>query len=282
MSSNGSIITRSGDIKSIPKKAIEIINNIEVQIFEAEAPISDSRWKQSKIIAELNDEGFTTRVIASEWIKAETGEPYGKSHVIYTIKSWRVFGHLSDQERPRWNVAYNSDEVRNPPHVSQNSGNNEWYTPPEYIEAARAVMGNIDTDPASSDIANETVQADTHYTADDDGLAHDWRGRVWMNPPYAQPLINDFCQKFAMDYRQGFITKACVLVNNATDTKWYQSLLEHAGAVCFVFRRIRFIDEQGNPSGAPLQGQTVLYFGDNTDLFTSEFSQFGRVLYATG
>ena len=45
------------------------------------------------------------------------------------------------------------------PWVTQNTGNNEWYTPPVFIEAARAVMGSIDTDPASCETANQNVKA---------------------------------------------------------------------------------------------------------------------------
>ena len=70
-------------------------------------------------------------------------------------------------------------------HVEHYTGNQEWYTPSEYVEAARRVMGEIDLDPASSELAQETVRASSYYTKDDDGLVSEWSGRVWLNPPYS-------------------------------------------------------------------------------------------------
>ena len=72
-------------------------------------------------------------------------------------------------EMPDAPVSVIAKEAVKRAHVANNSGNNEWYTPAKYIDMARTVMGSIDTDPASSEIANRTVQAATIYTADDDG-----------------------------------------------------------------------------------------------------------------
>ncbi len=63
-------------------------------------------------------------------------------------------------------------------------GSNEWYTPSKYIEAAREVMGEIDLDPASSDLANQTVKASMYYSQQEDGLILPWHGNCWINPPY--------------------------------------------------------------------------------------------------
>jgi ParB family chromosome partitioning protein len=165
-------------------------------------------------------------------------------------------------------------------HVSNNSGNNEWYTPPMYVQAAKDVMGSIDVDPASCELANATVQAATFYDERANGLTKTWSGNVWMNPPYAQPLISQFCSALVEKFQAGEVKQACVLVNNGTETGWFQSLLEHASAACLVKTRIKFIDKDGNPSGAPLQGQAILYLGKNTGEFSDVFSSFGKVLYA--
>jgi hypothetical protein len=68
------------------------------------------------------------------------------------------------------------------------AGSHEWYTPAKYIETARRVLGQIDLDPASSEMAQRTVRADRYFSERDDGLSQQWQGRVWLNPPYTQPL----------------------------------------------------------------------------------------------
>lgn len=170
-------------------------------------------------------------------------------------------------------------EAFNPTHVGHNSGKNEWYTPTEFIESARRAMGSIDCDPASSGVANKRVGAVVFFDAKQDGLKQEWKGNIWMNPPYAQPLISKFSAAVVEKFRAGEIKQACVLVNNATETGWFQGMLASASAVCFVKGRIKFLDPKGNPGGAPLQGQAVIYLGKKAAHFSTAFQTFGPVLF---
>lgn len=158
--------------------------------------------------------------------------------------------------------------------VKNNSGDTEWYTPEKYIESARKVMGRIDLDPASSKQANEIIKAKDFFDEQTDGLKQKWYGCIWLNPPYAQRLVGDFIDKLNTEKYQ----QAIVLVNNATETKWGQKLLSLSNAVCFHTGRIKFIDPDGAPADAPLQGQMIVYIGKNSKEFSDEFSQYGICL----
>ena len=168
------------------------------------------------------------------------------------------------------------EETKKHVHVAQNSGENEWYTPPQFIESARLVMGSIDTDPASNPIANATVKASRFFTKDEDGLKQKWDGNVWMNPPYAQPLMSQFAEAISEKFESGEIEQAIILVNNATETQWFQRMASVASAVCFPKSRVKFLDPNGKP-GAPLQGQAIIYMGDNRRVFRDEFRKYGAI-----
>lgn len=171
---------------------------------------------------------------------------------------------------------WNAEQERKRPvsyHVSDDSY--EWFTPQEYIEAARAVMGSIDLDPASCKEANKTIKAKRFYTKQDSGLDHEWVGCVWLNPPYNMPLIEDFSNKAIESYKSGAIKQAVILTNNSTDTGWFHALAQYP--FCLTRGRVRFTQ----PSGGELatrQGQAIFYLGKNIKKFVIEFSKFGIVV----
>ena len=165
-------------------------------------------------------------------------------------------------------------EEEKKPHVSNNSHDDEWYTPPEFIESARLVMGSIDLDPASNEHANKTVKAAHIFTEEDNGLEQEWFGNVWLNPPYSSTLVQLFADKVA---ERGF-EQAVVLVNNATETKWFRTLVDNADAIVFKTGRIKFLKHDGQHN-TPLQGQAFIYYGDNPEAFLNEFRQYGWGCY---
>jgi len=161
-------------------------------------------------------------------------------------------------------------------HRAQGTGENEWYTPPQYIEAARACLGEIDLDPASSALAQQSVLAKRFYSIDDNGLNQKWTGKVWLNPPYAQPAIQQFCEKMVSEFIAGNVVEAIMLTHNYTDTAWFHIAEAEASAICFTRGRIRFVSPSGEIA-APTQGQAFFYYGNRRKDFELNFNKFGFI-----
>lgn len=161
------------------------------------------------------------------------------------------------------------------------TGEVEWYTPRKYLDAVVKVMGRIDLDPASSAAAQEHVQADQHFTIEDDGLKQRWHGRVFLNPPYAMPHIKNFVTKMTTAFTEGEFDEGILLTNNATDTAWFHQATDVCTGICFTKGRISFLQARDGElleKASPTHGQAFFYFGPRLAEFHKVFIEFGTVV----
>ena len=158
---------------------------------------------------------------------------------------------------------------------------NEWYSPSWIVEPARTVLGGFDLDPASCEEANETVRAARYFTANDDGMAQPWRGRVWCNPPYSDRDLVRWVAKLVEAFDSGAVPEAVMLLPAYTETKMAQAALKHCRAVCFPARRVQF-NRPGLPATNPPAASMVVYFGARAERFRAAYSDRGVVLPGGG
>ena len=157
------------------------------------------------------------------------------------------------------------------------TGENEWFTPANWVEMARRALGEIDLDPASHALAQKTIRAKTFFTAADNGLERPWFGKVWLNPPYSRALLAPFVAKTVEEWSSGRIDQAILLTHNYTDTEWFHAAASTAAAICFPRGRVRFLSPAGDVC-APTQGQAFFYFGADDESFCRVFGESGLVM----
>lgn len=152
-------------------------------------------------------------------------------------------------------------------HVSEG----DFYTPSVLIEAARQALGEIDLDPASCTEANEIVRAERFYSFHENGLVQDWRGRVWLNPPYGN--WGDWAPKTLDEWESGRIEAMCLLCTTRVITAQSFHVLVSAADAVFVARgRHRF---WGPKAKEPDEGHVIFYFGADVAGFEAAFRHLG-------
>lgn len=219
--------------------------------------------------------------IVREYKEPTLPETFGRVEITPAIEKFQeVFSDSFSPEKMSWPPAPVPIEFRQPQPMAllTSSKNDSWRTPSRYIEAARLVMGSIDLDPASSEIANETIKATSIFTKDNNGLDKNWFGNVWLNPPYGKTnnLSNQglFAHKLVTEYNAGRVAQGILLVNLYVGYGWVAPLRELPK--CEVDHRISFIDPETDEEGDEAKASSVfIYVGSNPSKFFSVFKQFG-------
>lgn len=182
----------------------------------------------------------------------------------------------------------------------------EWYTPREFVLAARDVMGGIDLDPASHVEANVLVGATRIFTAEDNGLNHRWSGRVFLNPPGG--LVKEFWRKLCREW----VSRVDQAIWIGYSLEQLQTL-QHSNArhhpldfpLCITKQRIAFVENEAKRlarlakidvenlvraakgeklkrrserADSPSHANYVTYLGPNYDRFAEVFEPFGQVV----
>lgn len=124
-----------------------------------------------------------------------------------------------------------------------------WATPVEFFEYYNNIF-RFDLDVCAS---AENAKCETFYTEEDDGLAQEWEGNCWMNPPYGREIIHWMRKAYESSLRGA--TVVC-LVPARTDTKWWH---EYAmkGEIEFIRGRLKFGDAKNS---APFPSAVVIFY----------------------
>lgn len=128
----------------------------------------------------------------------------------------------------------------------------EWYTPLEFIQA----LGEFDLDPCAP-VSPLWPTARVMYNKNDDGLTKEWLGRVWLNPPYSQPLLKQFVRRMA-----GHNNGIALLYNRCGNTMFHDIIFPTAIAMKFLRKRIRFYRPDGTQGGCPGCGSVLIAWGE--------------------
>lgn len=118
-------------------------------------------------------------------------------------------------------------------------------TPQDFFDKLNAEFG-FETDVCA--IA-ENAKCSNYFTPEQDGLAQEWKGVCWMNPPYGRH-IGEWMKKAS----QSNATVVC-LVPARTDTRWWHDYAMK-GEIRFIKGRLKFGDAKNS---APFPNAVVIF-----------------------
>jgi len=110
----------------------------------------------------------------------------------------------------------------------------EWYTPKSFFDDLGV---EFDLDVCAPCSGAPWVPAKKYYCLDNDGLKQDWKGLVWMNPPYSSP--QQWVEKW-LNHGNGFALLPCA------KSKWYNKLFATDSKFILLPSTFKFINNAGD------------------------------------
>lgn len=140
--------------------------------------------------------------------------------------------------------------------ANQSGGTDQWATPQDFFDAVDAEF-NFTLDVCALD---SSAKCQRYFTPESDGLAQEWTGACWMNPPYGDE-IKHWVGK-AYESAKAGATVVC-LVPARVDTGWWWDYCRHA-EVRLLRGRLKF----GNAdTSAPFPSALVIFGRPATTLY---------------
>ena len=99
-----------------------------------------------------------------------------------------------------------------------------------------------------------------YFTPKQDGLAQEWTGTCWMNPPYGRD-IGKWIRKAYESSRNGATVVG--LLPARTDTKWFHDYIYGKAEIRFVKGRLKFGDAKDS---APFPSLVAVWHPQNNEL----------------
>lgn len=158
--------------------------------------------------------------------------------------------------------------------AGQKAGVQDYFTPPEIVDAARQAMGGIDLDAASHPLANRTHKIPDYFHTGRSAFDNAWYGRVWLNPPYGNNA--PWFERIGRFTDTGEVEQLCMLSPMwAFQTAIARPIMERTTGLILLSPTPRFWgNKDADKTGSNLP-HGVIYIGPNGQQFHQAFARFG-------
>ncbi len=122
-----------------------------------------------------------------------------------------------------------------------------WLTPRFILEQ----LGSFDLDPCAAAV-NPAWVCDRYYTTNENGLSQEWKGRVFLNPPFSNTSL-------WLDRHSRHADGISLVPATIESVVWRRSVWKLAHGIFFMHGRTRFCNPDGSTTtGRPLRSIALI------------------------